>query len=190
MKDLIVESPLNEQELCVKCGFCCDGTLFSFAVLQAGEQGDLPEKIEQSYSKEDDREFFKLPCSYFCGKCTIYDKKRASICSAFRCQLLKDFSKDKITQTNAIKIIENAAKFREEIYSLYRQIFGKDYTMSFRDLLVDLGKFGREDSENNSLNKSIELLRVKCNIFETLLIKNFKSIKNFERLLSTSMEMT
>ncbi|QHV96967.1 hypothetical protein [Spirosoma endbachense] len=190
MKDLAVESPLNEQEICVKCGFCCDGTLFSYAVLQAGEQGNLPEKIEQNYSKEDGREFFKLPCSYFCGKCTIYDQKRASICSAFRCQLLKDFSIDKITQANAMRIIDNAVKFRDEIYLLYREIFGNDYRLSFRNLLVDLAKYGNDAFEDDPLNQSIELLRIKCNIYETLLIKNFKSIKNFERLISTSMEET
>jgi hypothetical protein len=188
MKNLIVESPLNEQEICVKCGFCCDGTLFSYAVLQAGEQGNLPEKIEQNYSKEGDREFFKLPCSYFCGKCTIYGQKRASICSAFRCQLLKDFSNDKITQANAIKMIDNAVKLKKEIYLLYRQIFGEDYTLSFRELLIDLGRYGSDDLETNKLGKAIELLRIKCNIYETLLIKNFKSIKNFKQLLNTSME--
>lgn len=188
MNDLPVESPLEEQEICVNCGLCCDGTLFSYAILEAGEQGSLPEKIEQTYGKEGEKEFFTLPCSYFCGKCTIYGQKRASICSAFRCQLLVNFSKSQITQPEAIKVVNKALMLKAEIYQLYRQTFGHDYTLSFREMLEDLGKFKSSIHENGSVDTPVEFLKAKCTIYETLLIKNFKSIKNFERMINISMD--
>ena len=106
-------SPKAEQAICVTCGFCCDGTLFDHAVLQPGEKGNLPEYMERSYFKNEKGEYFRLPCEYFNENCSIYDQKKAHICSAFRCQLLKDFSKKKITQSNAKKVVRNAKDQRK-----------------------------------------------------------------------------
>ena len=188
MDSQISESPVLEQEICVKCGLCCDGTLFDNAVLQIGEDGNLPEKIQQQYGRNGDYEYFKLPCAYFQGTCTIYDQKRAFVCSAFRCQLLADFSKDSISQANAIRKIENTLKFRDEIYQSYRQLFGQDYTLSFRKMLIDLDERQSTMPSDDPLYGSIEFLRIKCTIFETLLIKNFKSLKNFEQMIINTSE--
>ncbi|MBE0674536.1 MAG: hypothetical protein IH591_07745, partial [Bacteroidales bacterium] len=88
-----VEAPAEEQAICVVCGFCCDGTLFVNAGLNQGERGSgLPEKIEQASFSEGGRDYFRLPCNYFSGKCSIYDRNRADVCSSFRCQLLKDLA--------------------------------------------------------------------------------------------------
>ena len=48
MADLNADIPVIEQEICVTCGFCCDGTLFKYAVLQSGERGNLPAKQRSS----------------------------------------------------------------------------------------------------------------------------------------------
>lgn len=188
MNTVIVESPLTEQAICVKCGLCCDGTLFSHADLAAGEQGNLPEEIEKKYGVNGDYEYFTLPCSYFCGKCTIYDQKKAVVCSAFRCQLLKDVSSAKVTQDDAMKTVANTLKFREDIYEHYKQIFGRDYTLHFREMLDELGQFQYDNPAKTALTMSVDLLKMKCDIYETLLIKRFKSIKNFERMINTLME--
>ena len=188
MNTAIVGSPLAEQEICVNCGLCCDGTLFSNADVVSGEKSNLPEKIEQRYSKEDDYESFRLPCPYFCGQCTIYDKKKPIVCSAYRCQLLKDVSSGKVTQADALKTVANTLKFRAEIYQLYKQIFGRDCTLHFRAMLFELGQFQIDNPEKTALSLSVDLLKIKCDIYETLLIKKFKSIKNFERMVNTSTD--
>ena len=182
------ESPLAEQEICVNCGLCCDGTLFNHAMLQAGEQGNLPEKIEEQYVKDDEKDFFTLPCFYFCGKCTIYNQKRPVVCSTFRCQLLKNFSNHKITQEKAIATVVSALKLRDELYQLYLQITGQEFTLSFSKMLVEVGNIVSSNSENTRLINPIDLLKIKCTLYETLLIKNFKSIKNFEKMIIPSME--
>jgi len=53
-----------EQQICLKCGLCCDGTMFVQAIPQKGEKGNLPEKIEKNYKKDTEGEYFKLPCPY------------------------------------------------------------------------------------------------------------------------------
>ncbi|AXE20519.1 hypothetical protein DR864_23660 [Runella rosea] len=185
MEELVVESPFTEQEICVKCGLCCDGTLFSHAVLQKGERGNLPEKIEQQYGKEGESEFFTLPCAYFEGKCTIYNQKKAVVCSAFRCQLLKTFANGDVSQKDAIKIVTDALKFKAEIYQFYKQTFGVEFKLSFRELLAELNKMS---PDTDPPNVPVELLRMKCNIYQTLLIKNFKSIKTFESMIESTVE--
>jgi hypothetical protein len=63
----------KEQEICVDCGFCCDGTLFNQAVLKPAEKGNLPHWMEENYREKEDDGFFPLPCAYFDGNCTIYN---------------------------------------------------------------------------------------------------------------------
>jgi hypothetical protein len=185
MASNLIENPVSEQQICIKCGLCCDGTLFEHAALQAGEHGSLPEKIEDNYRKLKDEEVFLLPCHYFDGKCTIYDQKKAVVCSAFRCQLLKDFSKGQISKDNADKMVLNALKFRGEIFDLYKHIFEVDTKLSFRELLTEMeGK----SSLPTEKTKELALLKAKCNIYETLLIKNFKSVKSFERMIDSTVE--
>ena len=173
------ENSKNEQDICISCGFCCDGTLFHQAILQPGEKGSLPEKIEQAYFKKEDQEFFKLPCLYFDQKCTIYDQEKAIICSAFRCQLLNDFSENKISLKTAKEIVRNSKNTREELLQDYAQITGKEEKITFRQLLIELGKLQKE---TKGQDLEFELFNASCNIFESLLIRYFKSEENFNSM--------
>lgn len=78
----------SENDFCAGCGLCCDGTLFSQAVVQEddpwAETGDF-----DLFSIEGKR-FFRLPCSLLCdGRCSIHTSPRPKVCGDFRCRLLK-----------------------------------------------------------------------------------------------------
>lgn len=176
-------APVDEQTICVTCGFCCDGTLFQHAILRAGEQGSLPEKIEQNYRNEKGKEFFLLPCLYFDEKCTIYDKKRAEICSGFRCQLLRDFEERKVSLQDALKSVAGAVKMRAELMEHYRRISGNSSPIHFKQLLIELGKVMKSAPGEESAGVEFNLLLVRCNIFEALLIKHFRSTEFFEKMI-------
>jgi hypothetical protein len=184
MVELPVQGPPEEQNICVTCGFCCDGTLFFHAMLQPGERGSLPEKIEQNYRMEKGKEFFLLPCLYFNEKCTIYDLKRAEVCSGFRCQMLKDFAEGKITLDDALETVREAIKIRVDLVSRYRELSGKNRKTSFKQLLVQLGKMMKSSPKKKSLSKDYEVLLAQCNIFEALLIKHFRSTEDFEKMMT------
>ncbi len=177
------KGPVREQQICVTCGFCCDATLFSHAILHPGEKGTLPDKIEQNYRKEDGKEFFLQPCLYFKGDCTIYDCKRAIVCSTYRCQLLKDFAAKKITQSEALEIIRVAVRTRADLMSEYRNISGNIGEINFRQLLSELGKLQQSSTDNGPVTGAYETLIARCNIFEALLIKYFRSAGDFENLI-------
>jgi len=175
-------SPIAEQAICVTCGFCCDGSLFDNATLQPGEKGGLPEYMEQTYFKNDKGEYFRLPCGYFDSKCTIYNQKKAHVCSAFRCQLLKDFSKKKTTQGNAKKLVKNAMAQRKKIMAFSEKVLNTPENLPFRKLLVELHKYINQEKENHTPNKELDILTARCNIFEALLIRYFKSEDDFNSM--------
>ncbi len=178
-----MQSPILEQEICVTCGMCCDGTLFSNAILQPGEKGHLPAAMEKSYTKTDAGEFFKLPCSYFHGKCSIYDQKKAHVCSAFRCNLLKDFSEDKISQADAFIIVENAIKQRDEVIHLARTVFETTENMYLKSILEKIGKTEEDEDTAITTHPSFNLLKIKAIILETLLLRHFKSKESFDKMI-------
>jgi hypothetical protein len=177
------QAPPEEQSICVKCGFCCDGTLFLTAGLKPGERGGLPLKIEKKSYRDGDKEFFSLPCGYFSERCTIYSEKKAYVCSAYRCQLLKDLSDAKILFDDAVRVVEDARNMREEIIENYRIVTGTEAEVYFRKILRALGELQKQPSPEPQASMDISLLVARCNIFEALLIRHFRSADEFEKLV-------
>lgn len=178
-----LKAPVSEQKICITCGLCCDGTLFGTAGLEAGEMGNLPENIEKNYKKIKDKEYFKLPCPYFRGKCTIYEQKKAIVCSSYRCQLLKDFAEKKVILHDALQIVRQAKQMRDRLMEQYCKISEKNMGINFRQLLLELGKIQKHASEKKPLSMDNEMLIASCNIFEALLIKHFRSAKDFNDMM-------
>jgi hypothetical protein len=173
---------IEEQEICISCGICCDGTLYGKANLYPGEKGNLPEKIEERYFTIDKAEYFKLPCSYFSGKCTIYNLKKALVCSGFKCKLLVNFTKEKIPKVDALKIIANVKKYRREVEDL---AFAKYNIPKGTPFKILQGKvFDIKHSENTGFIKDeIENLIGKCLILEVLLTKYFLSQEDYNKMI-------
>ncbi len=178
----IMQSPEAEQAICIACGFCCDGTLFENANLQPGEKGNLPEFIEQAWFKKGDKEAFKLPCLYFKGKCSIYNQKKAHICSAYRCKVLRDFSKKKISLEEAKQLIRNAANQRDAILDLAKKVMKNPGNMPFRQMVLELKQWSDTHNQDDPANKDLKSLTARCNIFEALLIRHFKPDKDFDSM--------
>ena len=183
MPEKPVKATQEEQRICIECGFCCDGTLFHHAVLQAGEHGNLPEKIEQNYRQEGDREIFLLPCLYYSGMCTIYDGKKAIVCSGYRCQLLNDFTGGRVSMQDAMDTVTAAKGILQEIIRLYKDLTGKNHPLTFRELLNSLKSVTDDSNSKSAPDARAELLIGKCNIFEALLIRHFRSAGDFERMM-------
>lgn len=181
---MVNQAPADEQMICVKCGMCCDGTLFRFARLNPGERGNLPERIDERSYTEEGKDYFHLPCLYFVGKCSIYDSKKADVCSDYRCQLLKDLSEGKMTQEEAFKIVRQAIGMRDKLSEEYDLISGVNERKPFSQLLIEMDEL-RKRSEDDAFTKAMELLQSKCNILEALLIKHIRSASDFESIVET-----
>jgi len=173
----------DEQTICITCGFCCDGTMFLFACLHPGEKGGLPEEIEKKVFSEKDEDFFRLPCNYFSEKCTIYDRPRAGVCGEFRCQLLHDFTDGKVTLCEALKIVKDASVMRDKLIEKYKKITGKNEKICFRQILSETGKMLKDNQGKETMDIDVDMLIAGCNIFEALIIKNFRSADEFDKMM-------
>jgi len=178
--DLVHET---EQRICIECGFCCDGTLFRTATLMPGERSSLPQLIEANSFEEGGKEYFRLPCRYFDGKCTIYQGEKAQICSAFRCRLLKSLSDGNISPEEALRIVAEAKLLRDEATGMFKALTDKYGIIPFRDVLAGLNSLMTVDDERDIRTSEEEMLVVCCNILETLLIKHFRPQEDFEKLV-------
>jgi hypothetical protein len=177
-------APPDEQKICVTCGFCCDGTLFLHAYLDPGErEGGLPLKMEEASFTEEGKDFFRQPCYYFSGKCTIYDKKKAHVCSSYRCQLLYDLAGGKISADKALELVQEAMRLRDVVLNEYRGVTGKSEKIAFRQMLVWLGRLQKSARAGKPLSDELEILIARCNIFEALLTRHFRSEADFEKLI-------
>ncbi len=174
----------KEQKICLSCGFCCDGTLFDKASLRPGEKGTLPEKMEENYFQNELGEFFHLPCHYFSGKCTIYNQKKAHICSAFRCRLLGDSARETITVDEVTTIISNVKTYRKEITLLAHNALNIPENTPFRTIQNKLDELNSEEFKE-SKNHLVETLKAKCLIFDVLLTRHFKSEDDFDKMIVT-----
>jgi len=185
MEESLKQGPPDEQLICVTCGLCCDGTLFLRAHLEPGERGtgDLPQWIEKNSMTEDGKDYFRLPCRYFCEKCTIYQLKRAVVCSSFRCHLLEDFAEGKVTIPEALDIVREAMTMRNLLTEQYRQFSGRSEDICFMQLLKDLGKNQNANSGGEAYDRDIDILQARCNILEALLIRHFRPAGDFNRMI-------
>jgi len=102
------------QVLCGECGLCCDGTLFSHAVIAADEDVDRLREIG-IVTISDDEERFTLPCPAFDQVCTIYRSGRARVCGSFRCVLLRRYDAGEIPLEAAREIVREARAHRERV---------------------------------------------------------------------------
>ena len=182
----VIENLPEEQNICISCGFCCDGTLFDNATLQPGETDNLPDDLKKNCYDKEKGAFFHLPCQYFSGKCTRYSGVRLQICSHFRCKLLTDFEKQLLTPGNVYQIIDNVRVHLKEITRLAHDVLQLEEQVTFREIQQMLGKLPEEMKED-ILTK---VLAGRCNILDALLIRHFKTENEFRKMITTEASMT
>lgn len=92
----------DEDNICLACGICCDGTLIGFVEVEAAEFSRLKGVLE--IEESDEIGFFLHPCEKFCEKCTIYDQ-RPKQCGLFECKVLKSYEQGEMDFKAATEII-------------------------------------------------------------------------------------
>lgn len=109
----------DEENICLACGICCDGTLIGFVEVEAAEFSRLKGVLEVEES--DQIGFFLHPCEKFCEKCTIYDQ-RPKQCELFECKVLKSYEKGEMDFKSATTIIESVIEKKIGIQNKLRAL--------------------------------------------------------------------
>ena len=77
----------------------------------------------------------------------------------------------------------DARAMRTGIFEDFRRLTGSE-AGSFRELLEDLGKYNAPDTTGGGAQAGeADLLQARCNIFEALLIRHFRSTDDFDKLI-------
>lgn len=104
----------GDAELCVGCGLCCDGTLYSRARAEAEEEARLQE-LGHELTSIDGARYFPLPCLHHdSGRCTVYETRFVK-CRSFRCALLQRYDAGELSLSEARTKIETVKRLLARI---------------------------------------------------------------------------
>lgn len=118
------------EQLCLACGLCCDGTLFDFVQLEAGDDarrlktGGLPVTVSRGKTPV---ARFPQPCGALCADrtCRLYaDRPRQ--CRAFECGVFKDAKAGRIAFAAALRIVTQARRRADKVRRLLRELGDTD----------------------------------------------------------------
>lgn len=106
----------ENSEICLACGLCCQGQIFTTVSLQ-------PEEVESAKTwpvdlvMDDERPRFRQPCGcYRKQRCTIY-ADRPKACVSYSCRVLEQLRDGSITNAEALETIGHARKLIQKIES-------------------------------------------------------------------------
>jgi len=100
----------TQNNICIQCGLCCNGTLFSWGNIGSNEVLDELFKTETIKTDGNETNVFSQPCQFLKNcSCSIYNSetpKRPLVCSKFKCKLLNNYEANQITYSESIILIE------------------------------------------------------------------------------------
>lgn len=103
-------------ELCLACGLCCEGTLYTKAIIGPEELEDSRAIGMQTYTDPSGEVGFRFPCNYLDGACcTRYDQWRPSVCSGFLCAVQLKVKKGTMTPDEARTKVGKARSLRDNV---------------------------------------------------------------------------
>lgn len=133
MTEVIHSREAEAGALCMACGLCCTGHLFSWVRLKAIELTPL-ERLGLNVIRNDPRQRgFTQPCRMWNGVCTIYesyDYPRG--CKSYRCKLLRELLDESVEPAEALKVVKQA----RTLFRTVEKQLPKSTHSSFRERFI------------------------------------------------------
>ena len=92
--------------LCIECGLCCNGVMFSIVALQPGESA----KALGALGLRVKRGTFTQPCAALDGLCCTIYEQRPVRCRLFECQQLQRIADGRLTEAQALEAIRDVQR--------------------------------------------------------------------------------
>lgn len=110
----------NESRLCVTCGLCCDGTLFSFVPLRDADTRTTQGAQFELRERNDGKLSFKQPCPELSKQgCGIYERRPAA-CRKFSCRVLNAYRDGALQMDEAEEKVRQAKQLRRKLFDAMR----------------------------------------------------------------------
>jgi hypothetical protein len=108
-------SAAADDNICVDCGLCCDGTLFgSVNLIDVDEHAPLV-ALAAEISTDGDRAEFAQPCPAFAGGCCTIYTVRPALCRTYKCDLLRRRDVGEVSTADARATIADAIEQRDAV---------------------------------------------------------------------------
>ena len=105
----------TDRNLCLKCGLCCDGTLFYSVAIDVERDDETFALLGVSTAVVMGEVSVLHPCAaHVQGVCTIYHD-RPHICRTYQCKLLQEMKKDTISWELACALVAETKQHRDRI---------------------------------------------------------------------------
>ena len=116
--------------LCIDCGLCCDGTMYSTVEINETDRLARLQKKGFNLLLQDGKSVFEQPCTAFgSGCCSIY-AQRPAMCRAYRCALLRKHDANEISTDEAKALIARTIAMRDEVRLALEKLTGADGSLS------------------------------------------------------------
>ncbi|MBV6396444.1 MAG: hypothetical protein HFACDABA_02042 [Anaerolineales bacterium] len=133
MKSDLPNTLTNANQLCVECGLCCTGHLFTHLTLKPGEEAKA-DFLGLEHSDPAAKIRLVFPCHLWNGNCSIYaHPSKPNICDAYQCGLLKKVTAQQVDLPEALKAVR---QIKQVISELEPMLEGKP-DQAFLKRLID-----------------------------------------------------
>jgi hypothetical protein len=123
-------------QLCPKCGLCCNGVLFADVELRKGDDAKRLVELGLLLENKDRKQAFAQPCACFDGRlCRVY-AERPVRCRTFECGLLKRVQTGELDADAALKKIAQAKRQVEKVCTLLRRMGSDDERLALSERYV------------------------------------------------------
>ena len=137
----------SSESICLACGLCCNGAIFSNVTLQPGDNVHALRALGLVSGKKPQRKQssapiwrFSQPCSALNGcRCAIYEC-RPTYCRQFECLLLKDLQEGKLERLEGLRLIRTARARARKVAKLLRALGDSNEDMALTDRVRGLTK--------------------------------------------------
>ncbi len=171
----------SAENICIDCGLCCDGTLFTQVPLTDDDDAAPLKALGFVLKDHDGKPIFDQPCAHFSkGCCQVYEG-RPRVCRTYRCTLRQRYDKGEVT-AEAAKALINTVRAVDWQTQIRPALEGLADTKG-QSLIVSLIAAQRTvaDSENPAaLRQRYGVALVKAMALLSLLQKHFRPEKKVD----------
>jgi hypothetical protein len=179
------DSLKDEHRLCITCGICCTGHLFTYAVLEKDETGQALELGMSIVDLQAENLKYYLPCHLWDRMCTVYNHPlKPAVCGRYQCKLLKELLAGTTDLEQALSVVDRTRNLIRELEALIPPI---EAGGSFRKHLFGYIKQLEEDPTSSSSDR---LTRIKSGALFVTYDKYFGVAHFFEGQAQMSADKT
>lgn len=126
-----------EAQLCVSCGLCCDGTIFTHAGIS--EKENVASSVSVYLQRQSDgRDVLPLGCSLLQDRCCTVYAERPTICRSYSCSLLKAARSGAVSLTEAHRLVAETSALRDRARAAVSDAVGKDDCNAINEMAESL----------------------------------------------------